>query len=77
VLGEHDGSDVAAGYDGLMSGKRFPATVKELEERLIGAAGPSEDDQSRTAGGEVLDTREAVERFLTEVERARPSRPDA
>lgn len=60
-----------------MSGKRFPSTVKELEERLRGAAGSTEDDQSRTAEGEVLDTREAVERFLGEVERARSSRLDA
>lgn len=64
------------GTMGLMSGKRFPSTVKELEERLTGVAGPTEDDQSRTADGEVLDTREAVERFLADVERARSNRLD-
>jgi hypothetical protein len=62
---------------GLMSGKRFPSTVKELEERLTGAAGPSEDDQSRTVDGKVLDTREAVDRFLADVERVRSGQLDA
>jgi hypothetical protein len=60
-----------------MSGKRFPSTVRELEERLAGAAGPTEDDQSRTVDGEVLNTREAVDRFLADVEQARSSRLDA
>jgi hypothetical protein len=63
-------------YDAVVNGKRFPSTVAELEERLAGAAGPSEDDQSRTTDGEVLDTREAVERFLVDVERVRSSRQD-
>jgi hypothetical protein len=60
-----------------VSGKRFPSTVRELEERLVGAMGPTDDDQSRTAEGEVLDTREAVERFLEDVEQVRTSQHDA
>lgn len=45
--------------------------MEELEQRLTGAAPATEDDQSRTLAGEVLDSREAIERFLAEVERAR------
>jgi hypothetical protein len=75
VDGFRIGTDVDR-YDAVVSGKRFPSTVAELEERLAGAAGPSEDDQSRTTDGEVLDTREAVERFLVDVERVRSSRQE-
>jgi hypothetical protein len=57
-----------------VSGTRRPSTVDELANRLSGASAPSEDDQSRTHDGEVLDTREAVERFLADVEQARSAR---
>lgn len=50
---------------------RFPASVDELAERLAGAPGPSEDDQSRAGDGTVLDSREAVERFLAEIDQVR------
>lgn len=57
-----------------MSRDRLPSTVKELDDRLVGAAGPSESDQSRRAHGEVLDPRETVERFLEDFERVRSDR---
>lgn len=77
---ESDDGTRAKALPGTMSGvsrTRLPSTVRELEERLAGAAGPSEDDQSRTADGEMLDTREAVERFLETVEQFRSSRHPA
>jgi hypothetical protein len=58
----------------FVSRTRLPITVEELADRLKGASAPSEDDQSRTQDGDVLDTREAVERFLADVEQARSAR---
>jgi hypothetical protein len=60
-----------------VSGKRFPSTVRELEERLVGATGPTSDDQSRTADGQILDTREAVESYLEDLEQIRTGQQDA
>lgn len=54
-----------------MARDAYPTSMEELEQRLTGAAPATEDDQSRTLAGEVLDSREAIERFLAEVERAR------
>ncbi len=54
-----------------MSETKFPSSVAELAQRLAGASGPTTDDQSRSADGEVLDNREAVQRFLEDIERSR------
>ena len=54
-----------------MARDAHPTSVEELEQRLAGASPATEDDQSRTLAGEVLDSREAIERFLAEVEGAR------
>jgi hypothetical protein len=56
-----------------MSATKFPSSVAELARRLAGSPGATSDDQSRSADGEALDSREAVERFLADVERSRPT----
>lgn len=51
---------------------RYPDShIEELEQRLVGAHGPTSDDQSRTLDAEVLDSPEAARRFLAEVDRVR------
>jgi hypothetical protein len=54
-----------------MARDAYPTSVEELEQRLAGAAPATDDDQSRTLSGEVLDSREAIEGFLADVEHAR------
>jgi hypothetical protein len=48
-----------------------PATGEEWVERMRDAPLPSDDDQSRTWDGRVLDTKEKVLEFLAELEEAR------
>lgn len=60
-----------------MSATRFPSSVAELAQRLAESPGPSSDDQSRSIEGQVLDSRDVVERFLAEVERSRRAASDA
>lgn len=66
-----DPHEAAPRYDLCMARDAYPTSVEELEQRLAGAAPATDDDQSRTLAGEVLDSREAIEGFLAEVERAR------
>ena len=65
----HEG--VGARYHGGMAKSRYPGSIEELEARLAGAPGPTPDDLSMTLAGEVLDSLDAVQHFLAEVERAR------
>lgn len=60
-----------AQYDSGMGVTRFPTSIAELAQHLAEAPGPSSEDQSRSIEGQVLDSREAVERFLADVEDSR------
>jgi hypothetical protein len=54
-----------------MARDAHPTSVEEFVQRLAGAAPVTDDDQSRTLSGEALDSREAIEGFLADVEHAR------
>lgn len=54
-----------------MDPSELPKTAKEWSERWNGGGPPTDDDQSRTWDGRILDTKEKVLEFLAEVEEAR------
>lgn len=53
-----------------MAASIFPKSIEEWAARMEGATPPTSDDQSRTWGGRVLDTKEAVLEFLAEAQGA-------